>query len=73
MTSNPFRGCGSPVVKHAENTEKEPTHVSIETHHAVPVRAVQQRDDFANQMLTMIDSEGFDVGYLVLQMKHTST
>ncbi|GFY16767.1 uncharacterized protein TNCV_4337681 [Trichonephila clavipes] len=44
------------------NTEKEPTHVSIETHHAVPVRAVQQRDDFANQMLTMIDSEGFDVG-----------
>ncbi|GFU77967.1 uncharacterized protein TNCV_521671 [Trichonephila clavipes] len=34
----------------------------IKTHHAVPVRAVQQRDDFANQMLTMIDSEGFDVG-----------
>ncbi|GFV39508.1 DUF4817 domain-containing protein [Trichonephila clavipes] len=34
----------------------------IQTHHAVPVRAVQQRDDFANQMLTMIDSEGFDVG-----------
>ncbi|GFV09631.1 uncharacterized protein TNCV_2937421, partial [Trichonephila clavipes] len=32
----------------------------ISTHHAVPVRAVQQRDDFANQMLTMIDSEGFD-------------
>ncbi|GFW12757.1 uncharacterized protein TNCV_3884671 [Trichonephila clavipes] len=33
----------------------------IRTHHAVPVRTVQQRDDFANQMLTMIDSEGFDV------------
>ncbi|GFX43507.1 nucleic-acid-binding protein from transposon X-element [Trichonephila clavipes] len=34
----------------------------IQTHHAVPVRAVQQRDDFANQMLTMIDSDRFDVG-----------
>ncbi|GFT50691.1 uncharacterized protein TNCV_567891 [Trichonephila clavipes] len=34
----------------------------IQTHYAVPVRAVQQRDDFANKMLTMIDSEGFDVG-----------
>ncbi|GFY07998.1 DUF4817 domain-containing protein [Trichonephila clavipes] len=34
----------------------------IQTHHSVPERAVQQRDDFANQMLTMIDSEGFDVG-----------
>ncbi|GBM19052.1 hypothetical protein AVEN_172514-1 [Araneus ventricosus] len=34
----------------------------IQTHQAIPVRAVQQRVDFANQMLTMIDSEGFDVG-----------
>ncbi|GBM45123.1 hypothetical protein AVEN_251847-1 [Araneus ventricosus] len=34
----------------------------IQTHQAIPVRAVQQRVDFANEMLTMIDSEGFDVG-----------
>ncbi|GFW45079.1 uncharacterized protein TNCV_4513931 [Trichonephila clavipes] len=34
----------------------------FQTHHAVPVRAVQQRDGFANQMLTMINSEGFYVG-----------
>ncbi|GBO34110.1 hypothetical protein AVEN_196118-1, partial [Araneus ventricosus] len=34
----------------------------IQTHQAIPVRAVQQRVYFANQMLTMIDSEGFDVG-----------
>ncbi|GBO07359.1 hypothetical protein AVEN_34532-1 [Araneus ventricosus] len=34
----------------------------IQTHQAIPVRAVQQRVDFANQMFTMIDSEGFDVG-----------
>ncbi|GBM05868.1 hypothetical protein AVEN_11801-1 [Araneus ventricosus] len=36
----------------------------IQTHQAIPVRAVQQRVDFANHMLTMIDSEGFDVGCL---------
>lgn len=34
----------------------------IQTHQAIPMKAVQQRVDFANQILTMIDTDGFDVG-----------
>lgn len=34
----------------------------IQSHQAIPIRAVWQRADFANQILTMIDNEGFDVG-----------
>ncbi|GFU66101.1 uncharacterized protein TNCV_2857741 [Trichonephila clavipes] len=45
----------------------------IQTHHTVPAQAVQQRDDFANQMLTMIDSEGFDVGFIWFTDDDTST
>lgn len=34
----------------------------IQCRHAIPVRAERQREDFANEMLNMIDGSGFDVG-----------
>ncbi|GBM79190.1 hypothetical protein AVEN_209519-1 [Araneus ventricosus] len=34
----------------------------IQSHQAIPIKAVRQRFDFANEILTMIDNEGFDVG-----------
>ncbi|GBM56267.1 hypothetical protein AVEN_151945-1 [Araneus ventricosus] len=34
----------------------------IQSHQAIPIEAVRQRFDFANEILTMIDNEGFDVG-----------
>ncbi|GBM65804.1 hypothetical protein AVEN_198510-1 [Araneus ventricosus] len=34
----------------------------IQSHQAIPIKAVRQRFDFANDILTMIDNEGFDVG-----------
>ena len=33
----------------------------FQSHQAIPVKTVQQRVDFANQSLTMIDNDGFDV------------
>ncbi|GBO39480.1 hypothetical protein AVEN_132731-1, partial [Araneus ventricosus] len=33
----------------------------IQSHQAIPIKAVRQRFDFANEILTMIDNEGFDV------------
>ncbi|GBM73819.1 hypothetical protein AVEN_80248-1 [Araneus ventricosus] len=33
----------------------------IKSHQAIPIKAVRQRFDFANEILTMIDNEGFDV------------
>ncbi|GBO21569.1 hypothetical protein AVEN_148389-1, partial [Araneus ventricosus] len=33
-----------------------------QSHQALPIKAVRQRFDFANEILTMIDNEGFDVG-----------
>ena len=33
----------------------------IQSHQVIPVKTVQQRVDFANQSLTMIDNDGFDV------------
>ncbi|GBM71996.1 hypothetical protein AVEN_167732-1 [Araneus ventricosus] len=34
----------------------------IRSHQAILIKAVRQRFDFANKILTMIDNEGFDVG-----------
>ncbi|GBO27634.1 hypothetical protein AVEN_88474-1 [Araneus ventricosus] len=34
----------------------------IQSHQAIPINAVRQRFDFANEILTIIDNEGFDVG-----------
>ncbi|GBL85126.1 hypothetical protein AVEN_221339-1 [Araneus ventricosus] len=34
----------------------------IQSQQAIPIKAVQQRFDFANEILTMIDNEEFDVG-----------
>ncbi|GBO24761.1 hypothetical protein AVEN_74437-1 [Araneus ventricosus] len=34
----------------------------IQRHQAIPIKAVRQKFDFANEILTMIDNEGFDVG-----------
>ncbi|GBN86028.1 hypothetical protein AVEN_208269-1 [Araneus ventricosus] len=34
----------------------------IQSHQAIPIKAVRQKFDFANEILTMIDNEGFDVG-----------
>ncbi|GBN35678.1 hypothetical protein AVEN_121275-1 [Araneus ventricosus] len=34
----------------------------IQSHQAIPTKAVRQRFDFANEILTVIDNEGFDVG-----------
>ncbi|GBN48028.1 hypothetical protein AVEN_55603-1 [Araneus ventricosus] len=34
----------------------------IQSHQDIPIKAVRQRFDFANDILTMIDNEGFDVG-----------
>ncbi|GBL88043.1 hypothetical protein AVEN_133702-1 [Araneus ventricosus] len=33
----------------------------IQSHQAIPIKAVRQRFDFAKEILTMIDNEGFDV------------
>ncbi|GBM86135.1 hypothetical protein AVEN_75409-1 [Araneus ventricosus] len=38
----------------------------IQSHQAIPIKAVRQRFDFANEILTMIDNEGFDVGCIWL-------
>ncbi|GBN67990.1 hypothetical protein AVEN_157759-1 [Araneus ventricosus] len=34
----------------------------IQSHQIIPKKALRQRFDFANEILTMIDNEGFDVG-----------
>ncbi|GBN00934.1 hypothetical protein AVEN_150868-1 [Araneus ventricosus] len=34
----------------------------IQSHQAIPIKAVRQRFDFMNEIFTMIDNEGFDVG-----------
>ncbi|GBM00766.1 hypothetical protein AVEN_150927-1 [Araneus ventricosus] len=34
----------------------------IQSQQAIPIKPVQQRFDFANEILKMIDNEGFDVG-----------
>ncbi|GBN29079.1 hypothetical protein AVEN_201701-1 [Araneus ventricosus] len=34
----------------------------IQSHQAIPIKAVRQRFGFAKEILTMIDNEGFDVG-----------
>ena len=34
----------------------------IQCHHAIPARTVEQRENFAQNMLNMIDQEGFDPG-----------
>ncbi|GBM50518.1 hypothetical protein AVEN_160740-1 [Araneus ventricosus] len=34
----------------------------IRSYQAIPIKAVRQGFDFANEILTMIDNEGFDVG-----------
>ncbi|GBN75477.1 hypothetical protein AVEN_190956-1 [Araneus ventricosus] len=34
----------------------------LQSHQVIPIKAVRQRFDFANDILTMIDNEGFDVG-----------
>ncbi|GBL72750.1 hypothetical protein AVEN_127977-1 [Araneus ventricosus] len=34
----------------------------IQSHQAIPIKAVRQRFDFANEILAMIDNKGFDVG-----------
>ncbi|GBO33133.1 hypothetical protein AVEN_103551-1 [Araneus ventricosus] len=36
----------------------------IQSHQAILIKAVGQRFDFANEILTMIDNEGFDFGYI---------
>ncbi|GBM84133.1 hypothetical protein AVEN_218303-1 [Araneus ventricosus] len=36
----------------------------IQSHQAIPIKAVRQRFDFANAILTMIGNEGFDVGWI---------
>ncbi|GBN33112.1 hypothetical protein AVEN_91007-1 [Araneus ventricosus] len=33
----------------------------IQSHQAIPIKAVRHRFDFANEILTMIDNERFDV------------
>ncbi|GBM29000.1 hypothetical protein AVEN_40751-1 [Araneus ventricosus] len=50
--------------KYAKNIEKQPTVVSIRSHQGIPIKAVRQRFDFANEIPTMIDNEGFDVGFI---------
>ncbi|GBM33404.1 hypothetical protein AVEN_187204-1 [Araneus ventricosus] len=34
----------------------------IQNHQAIPIKAVRQRFDFAHEILSMTDNEGFDVG-----------
>ncbi|GBL94636.1 hypothetical protein AVEN_83958-1 [Araneus ventricosus] len=34
----------------------------IQSHQAIPIKAVRQRFDFPNEILTMIDNERFNVG-----------
>ncbi|GBM44771.1 hypothetical protein AVEN_164927-1 [Araneus ventricosus] len=34
----------------------------IQSRQAISIKAVRQRFDFANEILTMVDNEGFDVG-----------
>ncbi|GBN06981.1 hypothetical protein AVEN_203085-1, partial [Araneus ventricosus] len=34
----------------------------IQSHQTTPIKTVRQRFDFANEILAMIDNEGFDVG-----------
>ncbi|GBM45675.1 hypothetical protein AVEN_237914-1 [Araneus ventricosus] len=45
----------------------------IQSHQAIPIQAVRQRFDFANEILTMIDNKGFDVGCIWFTEKNIST
>ncbi|GBO27624.1 hypothetical protein AVEN_267443-1 [Araneus ventricosus] len=38
----------------------------IQSHQTIPIKALRQRFDFANEILTMMDNEGFDVGCIWL-------
>ncbi|GBM25479.1 hypothetical protein AVEN_261589-1 [Araneus ventricosus] len=38
----------------------------IQSHQAIPIKAVRQRFDFENEILTMIANEGFDIGCIWL-------
>ncbi|GBO07747.1 hypothetical protein AVEN_198583-1 [Araneus ventricosus] len=35
-----------------------------QSHKAIPIKAMRQRFDFANEILTIIDNERFDVGFI---------